>query len=45
MIRKAMKSTEAGTKYVLLSAMSSAVLLYGMSLLYGVSGSAYFLIL
>lgn len=37
-----MKSTEAGTKYVLLNAMSSAVLLYGMSLLYGISGSVVF---
>ena len=34
-----LKSTEAGIKYVLLSAMSSAVLLYGMSLIYGMSGS------
>lgn len=34
-----LKSTEAGTKYVLLSAMSSALLLYGMSLIYGMSGS------
>jgi NADH-quinone oxidoreductase subunit N len=36
------KSTEAGTKYVLLSAISTAVLLYGMSLLYGISGSVVF---
>jgi len=34
-----LKSTEAGIKYILLSAMSSAVLLYGMSLMYGISGS------
>lgn len=40
--RTNIKSTEAGTKYVLLSAMSSAVLLYGMSMLYGVSGSVTF---
>jgi NADH-quinone oxidoreductase subunit N len=40
--KKNMKSTEAGTKYVLLNAMSSAVLLYGMSLMYGVSGSTAF---
>lgn len=33
------KSVEAGMKYVLLASMSSAVLLYGMSLVYGVSGS------
>ncbi|MBZ4687114.1 MAG: NADH-quinone oxidoreductase subunit [Clostridia bacterium] len=33
------KSTEAGIKYVLLSAMSSAVLLYGLSLVYGATKS------
>jgi NADH-quinone oxidoreductase subunit N len=33
------KSAEAGIKYVLLGAMSSAVLLYGLSLVYGASGS------
>ena len=32
-------STEAGAKYVLLSAISSAVLLFGLSLLFGASGS------
>lgn len=37
-----LKSTEAGMKYVLLSAMSSAILLYGMSLLYGLTGSTLF---
>ena len=37
--KKSIKSAEAGTKYILLSAMSTAVLLYGMSLLYGLSGS------
>src|SRR4051794_14074565 len=31
-------STEAGLKYFLLSAMSSAVLLYGMALIYGLTG-------
>lgn len=40
--KKNIKSTEAGTKYVLLNAMSSAVLLYGMSLIYGLSGSVAF---
>lgn len=40
--KKNIKSTEAGIKYVLLNAMSSAILLYGMSLLYGVSGSPVF---
>jgi NADH-quinone oxidoreductase subunit N len=36
------KSSEAGLKYIVLSAMSSAVLLYGMSLIYGLSGSLTF---
>lgn len=40
--KKNIKSTEAGTKYVLLSSMSTAVLLYGMSLIYGISGSVNF---
>jgi NADH-quinone oxidoreductase subunit N len=40
--RQSIKSTEAGIKYVLLNAMSSAILLYGMSILYGLSGSAAF---
>src|SRR5213593_3975245 len=33
------KSNEAGMKYFLLGAFSSGVLLYGMSLLYGIAGS------
>ena len=33
------KSTEAGAKYLLLSAISSAVLLFGLSLLFGSAGS------
>ena len=33
------KSNEAGMKYFLLAVFSSAVMLYGMSLLYGVAGS------
>ncbi|WP_027363535.1 NADH-quinone oxidoreductase subunit N [Desulfotruncus alcoholivorax] len=37
------KSVEAGMKYVLLAGMSSAVLLYGMSLLYGLTGSVIML--
>ncbi|MBA3823096.1 MAG: NADH-quinone oxidoreductase subunit N [Ktedonobacterales bacterium] len=35
----ASRSSEAGIKYVLLGAMSSAILLYGMALLYGTTGS------
>jgi NADH-quinone oxidoreductase subunit N len=34
-----LKSAEAGIKFFLLSAMSTAVLLYGMALLYGVTGA------
>ncbi|MBC7325278.1 MAG: NADH-quinone oxidoreductase subunit N, partial [Moorella sp. (in: Bacteria)] len=33
------RSLEAGIKYILLAGMSSAVLLYGLSLVYGLSGS------
>lgn len=33
------KSAEAGIKYILLGAMSSAVILYGLSLLYGSTGT------
>ncbi len=33
------RSVEAGIKYILLAGMSSAVLLYGLSLVYGVTGS------
>jgi NADH-quinone oxidoreductase subunit N len=34
------KSTEAGIKYLLFGAMTSAVMLYGFSLLYGFAGTA-----
>ncbi|MBV9133362.1 MAG: NADH-quinone oxidoreductase subunit N [Chloroflexi bacterium] len=34
-----LKSTEAGIKFFLLSAMSTAMLLYGMALLYGATGA------
>jgi NADH-quinone oxidoreductase subunit N len=33
------KSVEAGVKYLILGAMSSAILLYGMSLIYGITGT------
>lgn len=36
--KRDLRSTEAGLKFFLLSAMSSAVLLYGMALLYGITG-------
>ena len=37
--RDDIKSSEAGLKYFVLSALSSGLLLYGASLLYGVTGS------
>jgi NADH-quinone oxidoreductase subunit N len=37
--RRDRRSNEAGMKYFLLGAFSSGILLYGMSLLYGVAGS------
>ncbi|MDP2949434.1 MAG: NADH-quinone oxidoreductase subunit N [Chloroflexota bacterium] len=37
-----LKSNEAGLKYMLLGAFSSAIFLYGMSLIYGVSGTTSF---
>lgn len=37
-----LKATESGMKYIVLSAMSSAILLYGMSLIYGITGSTLF---
>jgi NADH-quinone oxidoreductase subunit N len=38
-LRASQRSNEAALKYFLLGAFSSGVLLYGMSLLYGISGS------
>ncbi|MDR1719842.1 MAG: NADH-quinone oxidoreductase subunit N [Dysgonamonadaceae bacterium] len=40
--KSAEKSAEAGVKYILISALSSGVMLFGMSFLYGVSGTMYF---
>lgn len=37
--KASLKSSEAGMKYILLSAVSSAVLLYGLSIFYGISGT------
>ncbi len=39
LIRSSEKSAEAAVKYVLLGAMSSAILLYGFALLYGLTGT------
>jgi NADH-quinone oxidoreductase subunit N len=41
-LRSNQRSNEAAMKYFLLGAFSSAILLYGMSLLYGLSGSTRF---
>lgn len=40
--RKSLRSSEAGLKYFVLGALSSGLLLYGCSLLYGVAGSVAF---
>lgn len=36
-----LKSTEAGLKYLILGAISSALLLFGISLIYGLSGTTF----
>jgi NADH-quinone oxidoreductase subunit N len=41
-LRNNQRSNEASMKYFLLGAFSSAILLYGMSLLYGIAGSTRF---
>ena len=41
-LRSSQRSNEASMKYFLLGAFSSGILLYGMSLLYGISGSTKF---
>jgi len=40
-IRK-MESIEAGAKFILLAALSSGIMLFGISLIYGTTGSIYF---
>jgi NADH-quinone oxidoreductase subunit N len=40
--RKKTKSAEAGIKLILSSALSSGIMLYGISLIYGSTGSIYF---
>jgi NADH-quinone oxidoreductase subunit N len=37
-----MKATEAGIKLILLAALSSGVMLYGISMIYGTTGSVYY---
>jgi len=36
------KSAEAGIKFILISALSSGILLYGISIIYGTTGTLYF---
>ena len=38
-LQKDERSTEAGMKYLLLGAVASAVILYGMALLFGITGT------
>ncbi len=40
--QKVRRSAEAGVKLILLSTFSSAIMLFGISFLYGTTGSAYF---
>ncbi len=40
-LRETRRSTEAGVKYFLYGSVASAVMLYGMSFLYGATGSLY----
>ena len=41
-MRTSLRSTEASLKYVIFGAVSSAIMLYGMSLLYGMTGTMEF---
>ncbi|HEY8418781.1 MAG TPA: NADH-quinone oxidoreductase subunit N [Limnochordales bacterium] len=41
MLRRNPKSTEASLKYILIGAISSGIVLFGMSLLFGVAGSLH----
>lgn len=41
MLRKSPRSTEAALKYILIGAISSGIVLFGMSLLFGVAGSTH----
>ncbi|PJA77082.1 NADH-quinone oxidoreductase subunit N [bacterium CG_4_9_14_3_um_filter_65_15] len=41
-MRSTLRSTEASLKYVVFGAVSSAIMLYGLSLLYGMTGSLTF---
>ena len=41
--KKSIKSSEAGLKYFILGALSSGILLYGLSLIYGFTGNTEFI--
>ncbi len=41
-LRRDMQSAEASLKYILLGAFASAMLLYGISLIYGMTGSTFY---
>ena len=41
MLRRSAKSTEASLKYILIGAISSGIVLFGMSLLFGAAGSLH----
>jgi NADH-quinone oxidoreductase subunit N len=40
--KKNIKSAEAGIKYILLAAFSSGIMLFGISYIYGTTGTMYF---
>ena len=40
--RDSLRATESGLKYFVLGALSSGILLYGLSLIYGFSGTTNF---
>lgn len=40
-LKKDLKSTEAGLKYVIIGGASSGILLFGLSILYGLSGTTF----
>ena len=39
---KTLKSIEAGAKFILLAALSSGIILFGISMIYGTTGSVYY---
>jgi NADH-quinone oxidoreductase subunit N len=39
--KDSLQSSEAGLKYLILGAVSSAILLYGISMIYGLTGTTF----